>query len=115
MFGNYVRFLEVFIMMIKKMNPVVLYSVVIILFAMVLFFVNTPSHSTSAKIEGKKNIKSVFVCEGDSLWGIADEHYTELNGSMREYMDEIKRTNQLTSDAIHSGTYLLVPYYEINQ
>lgn len=63
---------------------------------------------------GKKTIKlveSVRIGKGDSLWSIASEYYTEECGGMKRYINEIKRTNHLSSDTIHEGNYLLVPYY----
>lgn len=63
----------------------------------------------------KKSIKlveSVRINKGDSLWSIASEYYTEECGGMKQYINEIKRTNHLSSDTIHEGNFLLVPYYE---
>ena len=36
-----------------------------------------------------------------------DEHYS----TTREYIDEVKRMNSLTSDQIQSGSYLIIPYF----
>lgn len=93
----------------KKISFIIF--VFIIAFLMIMLY---PTNNSMARVEGTKKVKSVFVYNGDSLWSIAKDNYTELNGSIREYMDEIKKTNHLESDAVESGTYLVVPYYIIN-
>ncbi len=94
-------------------RPIIFYSLVVITIVILFFVFLTPTKSTSAQIVGEKTVKSVMVTEGDSLWSIASEYYTELDGSMSDYMDEIRRTNQLSSDAIRAGNYLVIPYYVI--
>ena len=32
-------------------------------------------------------------------------------GSVQEYVDEIKAVNDLGDDEIHSGQYLMIPYF----
>lgn len=59
-----------------------------------------------------KLVESVQIKKGDSLWSIADKYYTKECGGMKQYINEIKRTNHLSTDTIHEGNYLLVPYYE---
>lgn len=58
-----------------------------------------------------KNVASVYIEKGDSLWTIAEEFYTEENVSMKEYIKEIKKCNHLTDNEIKEGQYLIVPYY----
>lgn len=58
-----------------------------------------------------KYYTSVYVEQGDSLWSIAEEHWTKEYSDICVYIQEIKQLNQITSDTIQSGTYLCIPYY----
>lgn len=59
-----------------------------------------------------KTFKSVEIKAGDSLWSIATKFYTEEYKSIQNYIEVIKESNSLRSDTIHSGCYLIIPYYE---
>lgn len=62
---------------------------------------------------GEKYVTSVYIEDGDSLWSIAERYFTEKNISMKEYINEIKECNHLSSNEIKKGQYLIVPYYEV--
>jgi LysM repeat protein len=63
-----------------------------------------------------KQVISLEIQKGDTLWSIAKEHITDDYNSIDDYIQEIKASNGLTSDTIHEGAYLIVPYYtSINQ
>lgn len=55
---------------------------------------------------------SIQVEEGDSLWSIASRYSAKSPMDTQEYISELKRMNQLTSDTIHAGHYLTVVYYK---
>lgn len=55
--------------------------------------------------------KSVQIEQGDSLWSIAEEYMNPEFASIPDYIREIKRVNHISSDQIHAGAYLVVPYY----
>ena len=59
-----------------------------------------------------KYYKSITIEQGDSLWSIAEEYCTDAYEDTREYVDELKELNSLTSDIIHEGQHLLVAYYD---
>lgn len=59
-----------------------------------------------------KYYKSIKIEKGDSLWSIAKEYRTDAYDSTREYIDELIEINNLTSDEIHQGQYLIVAYYD---
>ena len=101
--------------MLRKSRKLTLYTILIAILAIVFLMIFSPTKTTSAQIEGKKSVKTVLVCEGDSLWSIAQDNYTELDGSLQEYMAEIRATNQMTSDAVRVGSYLVIPYYIIHE
>ena len=61
--------------------------------------------------------KVVEIKAGDSLWSIAKEKMSdELNHSgftdIYQYIHEIKKCNNMKSNQINAGCYLMVPYYK---
>jgi len=58
-----------------------------------------------------KMVTCVTVTSGDTLWGIAEQYYTEECGSVAEYVEEIRECNRLAGDEIRAGECLVVPYY----
>ena len=71
---------------------------------------NMPSKVTAAD-NSKLCYRSVSVSKGDTLWSVAREHYSQEWGSISNYMKEIKRCNDLTSEKITAGSCLVVPIY----
>ncbi len=60
-----------------------------------------------------KCYKSIIVMPGDDLDLIAEEYISPEYTSRKEYMEEVRQMNNLDYDyEIHSGEYLLVPYYK---
>lgn len=57
--------------------------------------------------------KIVEIKEGDSLWSIAKENMNPGFHDVNEYIEEVMTCNQLSSDKLYAGSYLMVPYYEI--
>ena len=59
--------------------------------------------------------KVVEIKNGDSLWSIAKENMDNTNDSgfinIYQYIHEIKRCNNMKSNQINAGYYLMVPYY----
>ena len=59
--------------------------------------------------------KVVEIKAGDSLWSIAKENMDNTNDSgftnIYQYIHEIKRCNNMKSNQINAGCYLMVPYY----
>lgn len=58
-----------------------------------------------------KYYTSVEIRNGDTLWSIASEYVTEEYDNIQEYVTEIKSLNDLKGDTIHTGQFLIVPYY----
>lgn len=60
-----------------------------------------------------KYYKSIAVTGHDTLWSIAEEYMDEEHyDSITDYIEEVKSMNSLTSDTIHYGEYLIIPYYD---
>ena len=59
-----------------------------------------------------KYYKSIMIKEGDTLWSIAKQYETDAYKNTQEYIDELIETNNLSSDGIQEGQYLMVVYYD---
>ena len=59
--------------------------------------------------------KVVEIKDGDSLWSIAKENMDNTNDSgfinIYQYIHEIKRCNNMKSNQVNAGCYLMVTYY----
>ena len=66
----------------------------------------------SAANQQFKYYKSVMIEAGDSLWSIAEEYKTEHYANTQEYIDELVDLNNLSSETIHAGQYLMIIYYD---
>ena len=56
--------------------------------------------------------KSIQVQPGDSLWSIAQIYRTEEFSSIYAYIQEIYELNELQSETIWAGSYLMVICYK---
>lgn len=56
--------------------------------------------------------KSIQVQPGDSLWSIAKVYRTEEFSSIYAYIQEIYELNELQSETIWAGSYLMVICYK---
>lgn len=59
------------------------------------------------KVEGPK--QEVIVHSGDSLWSIATK-YKSAQTDTRDYIEQIRSDNQLSSAEIQAGDVLVIPY-----
>ncbi|MDD5935126.1 MAG: LysM peptidoglycan-binding domain-containing protein [Clostridiales bacterium] len=64
--------------------------------------------------QNERLYKTIEIKQGDSLWSIAKENYTEECNSMNDYIYLIKKCNSLYVDELTAGCYLVVPYYSAN-
>ena len=61
---------------------------------------------------GTKYYRSIVINYGDTLWSLADEYMDPaVYSGHKEYIDEVKKINNLKSDRIKHGAHLIVPYY----
>ena len=61
--------------------------------------------------EQEKYYKSIEVTDGVTLWNIAEEYCSNEYNDYNEYINEVKKLNHLGEDTIHSGQYIVIPYY----
>lgn len=88
--------------------------IMVAIFLMVLFVLPERTASAGNTTGGTYTITSVKIEEGDSLWSIANEYYTDEFSSISAYISEIKRMNGLSSDTLYIDSYILVPQYVFN-
>lgn len=61
-----------------------------------------------------KSFISIEIEEGDTLTSIAKE-YAISAAQYSDYIDEVKSINNLKSDMIHKGCYLMIPVYQLKE
>lgn len=100
---------------IKKMadRRKIRWIAVILLFIIMIFTVILASKKVTAKRDGYrvKQVASIQVQKGDTLWSIASRHMSDEYNDLNDYIAEIMISNGLSSDSIHAGKYIIVPYY----
>ena len=82
---------------------------VIVVLLSLFFFSKTVT--AQGKRDRVKLVTSVEVKKGDTLWSIASGYMTYEYDDVKEYVEEIKESNGLSSDTIHAGNYIIVPYF----
>lgn len=87
-----------------------------LLFAGIVFFSGmTPSGMSVVEANqqlGELQYRIIEIQKGDSLWSIAKENMNPGFNDIFDYIREVKRCNQLDSDKITAGNYLMIPYCE---
>lgn len=92
----------------KNLNLKVLsaFLFIIVVFTSFLFTFNVEGNTNNNKI-----YTSIQIEEGDSLWSIAKDYYTDDFSDYNELIDEIKSINNMKDDNIKTGCYIIVPHY----
>ena len=86
--------------------------ITIIIFSAGIF---TKTVTAERNIPREKLVTSVKINDGDTLWSIAANYYTDDYDNYIDYIEEIKKSNGLSSDIIQAGNYIIVPYFaEVN-
>ncbi len=87
-------------------------GLVIILIIIVLTVIFTTKTATATNSNKRvKQVTSVQIQKGDTLWSIASRYMSCEYKDLNEYVEEIMLSNGLTSEKIHAGNYIIVPYY----
>lgn len=84
-----------------------------VVFIVVIFTIVFTTKKVTAKRDGYriKQVTSVEIQKGDTLWSIASTYISDDYDDLNEYIDEIMSSNGLATDTIHAGNYIIVPYY----
>lgn len=92
---------------LKRMILLVSTLIVILLCTFALSTVATAKHTQAAQRVTRTTYESIRISGGDSLWSIAQE-YRGLENTA-DFVEELKVLNNLSSDRIQTGSYILVP------
>lgn len=95
----------------------VAFFAVLLLMTLVKMSFSQDTVASACSVDQKNRVKmvvSVQIERNDTLWDIAKEYYTYEYGSIDEYVREIMKVNSLKGDCIHSGAYIVIPYYTSN-
>lgn len=102
--------------LVKWKEKKYIFALVILISGIIMFsstICNIVFASSKTTQNQKKRFVSVKVEEGDSLWSIAKDYYsTSGQDKVDAYIKEIKLCNGLKGNTIHTGRYLIIPYYE---
>lgn len=90
-------------------------SAVILILCGCLFYssILTSAHNSTAAesySEAPLYFKSIVIQPGDTLWDIAEEYMSSEYSTVTEYIEELIELNQLDSESIKAGDYLLISY-----
>ena len=91
------------------MKHKLIFGLSLVLIICIIFGVNNKKQNPEAS--NQKYYACITIDEGETLWTIAEEHYSEEYNSYQEYIDEVKFINNLTDDTIYRGAKLVIPYY----
>lgn len=69
------------------------------------------SGMTVTKAPVYKYYTAVTVRCNDTLWDIAQKHITEEYSTVKAYMKDIMKVNDMKTDAVYYGQKLILPYY----
>lgn len=93
--------------MTGKQLIITICAIIIVLASLVPPIVN----ASTSRPERTMQVKSIEIQDGDSLWSIAKQYYTDEYASLSDYIEEIKESNNMSEDTIHTGNYIIIPYY----
>lgn len=101
---------------IQKEKRIIAFTVILIISIITILCSSIKAFATSEAEAASvsKLYKSIQVESGDTLWDIAERYNLCSDLTREQYINEIKTLNNLTNDEIHSGEYIVVSYYEIN-
>lgn len=63
----------------------------------------------------QKYYTSVFVKPGETLWKLAEQYMSDEYQNIDSYIAEVKTLNNLEDDQINAGSYICLPYYEVEE
>lgn len=97
-----------------KKNFLIIFMTICVIVTGTITMSGFRSNAKGNSIDGScKYYKCITVSTDDTLWSIAEkymdgQHYDCIG----DYIEEVKRMNNLTTDMIHYGEYLIIPYYD---
>lgn len=85
----------------------------LVLIVCFIFFSYSKASADSIGLSEVTKVESVLVKKGDTLSSIASQYANEYSHvPASEYLEQIRRLNNLSSEYITAGNYLLLPNYK---
>jgi len=96
-----------------RRNIILAVAATIVLIVLALSFHSITSLASSDTEDiSYKYFTSIEIEKGDTLWDIAEEYFdADHYACKNDYIAEVMVMNNLKSDEIVSGQYLIIPYY----
>lgn len=95
-------------------NNKIMLTLVLVLFLSIFLFGGMKLVQADESIQYEKSFATIEIEAGDTLSSLAAE-YAISSVKDADYIQEVKEINNLKSDTIHAGCYLLIPVYHINK
>lgn len=87
---------------------------VLVLICCISFYKNSEAESRADKVDDVVAYESVLICDGDTLWSIAEANLNEpTDAEIRDYVKEIAAINKISETNIHTGNYIIIPKYAV--
>lgn len=99
----------------KRLNQVKRHKIALIvffIFSIIVFISFSTEANDNVQQLSYKYYKSIEITKGDALWSIANDYFDPIHyKSTLEYVKEVMKMNNMTSDDIITGSYIIIPYY----
>ncbi len=95
-------------------NNRIMLTIVLVVFLSIFIFGGMKLVQANESIQYEKSFTTIEIEAGDTLSSIAAEYSVSSVGDA-DYILEVKEINNLKSDTIHTGCYLLIPVYHISK
>lgn len=95
----------------SKRNCFSIYIVFAVLVGVMILSITLKTDAKENNNDKVKYYTSILIEEGDSLWSIAEEYKPDESISVKKYIKDLKKMNNMDSDTIHAGNYLTIYYY----
>ena len=77
---------------------------------LVIMFLLSAGTASAENIKPERVYRSVRIEAGDTLWDIAEREMDSAWSAKHDYIKEVERINNICSDNISAGDYLILPY-----
>ena len=77
---------------------------------LVIMFLLSARTASAENIVSERIYRSVRIEADDTLWDIAEREMDSSWSEKRDYIKEVERINNINSDNISAGDYLILPY-----
>lgn len=96
----------------KRITNIIMLILIVTLFISLTGSIIAIAGSRQPEQQLYKYYTTVEIEQGDTLWSIASERYTANGyGDVREYIEELRKLNNMSDDTIKTGDKIVVTYY----